>query len=364
MRLYNNSYIGDWLIILLILNLFFIGLAVLYSSTKIISNEYFKIFFLKQVLGIFFGLIFSFLVSKISYKKIINWGSTLHYLTLILLILTLLKGSIGMGAKRWINFGFFKAQPSELCKITLPLWILNFFSKNILEEFKEKDWLKTLLMIGITGFLIFKQQDLGSALVICLSSFIMIYIAGLPKNIIYFLLILFSIITPLFWKFIFHDYQKKRVLVFLGYGSEHKERYQIEQSKIAIGSGGLLGKGFLKGTQKNLKFLPANQTDFIFSVLAEEFGFVGISLVLLLYILIIIRLQVQLYFIDEIYAYILSLGIFLPFIISAIGNIGMVAGLFPVVGIPLPGMSYGISHTWSSCLMIGILNGILKEKND
>ena len=174
----------------------------------------------------------------------------------------------------------------------------------------------------------------------------------------------FSYYSPIIWNFILHDYQKKRIFVFLGGGSAHKERYQIEQSKIAIGSGGLKGKGFLNGTQKNLKFLPENHTDFICAVLAEEFGFLGTSLILIIYLLIILRLKMQSLFIDEIYGYILSVGIILPFIVSTIGNMGMVAGLLPIVGIPLPCMSYGISHTWSTLFMIGILNSILKEKND
>ena len=154
----------------------------------------------------------------------------------------------------------------------------------------------------------------------------------------------------------------KRILVFLGQGSSQKERYQLEQSQIAVGSGGLYGKGFLKGSQKNLKFLPENRTDFIFAVLCEEYGFLGVLIIITCYALLIIRLFIQCSKINDFYAYLLACGLILPFAISVVCNCGMVIGLLPIVGIPLPCMSYGITNLWITAISLSFINNILAAK--
>lgn len=358
MRLYTKKYLGDIYIILSIILLFTIGLFIIYSATD--SKEHYSPFFIKQFFGFIFGIFIVLIISVIPYKKIITWGNIFHIIVLILLIITLLKGSSVMGARRWINLGLFKIQPSELAKISLPIAIINYKLNNIIGKTNIYDWIKLLLLIMVTSLIIIKQPDLGSGIIVGGSGFIMLYILGLPKKIITNLLIIFFLLTPIIWN-IMHDYQKKRILVFLGNGSIKKERYQLEQSRIAIGSGGFIGKGFLNGTQKNFKFLPENRTDFIFSVLAEEFGFLGITFVILIYFFLIFRLFRQTLFIDEEDPYLLSCGLIIPIAISIIFNIGMVIGLLPIVGIPLPCMSYGISHSLSTFFIIGIINNILKE---
>jgi rod shape determining protein RodA len=356
----KKSLFNDYIFVLAVICLFLIGLVAIYSSTQACAAR-FSLFFLKQFVGIGLGIIIMSVVSLIPNKKIIIWGMFFHYIVICLLLFTLLFGSKAMGAARWINLGFFKFQPSELAKVTLPLWIINYFFTVIIDSPKAKDWLILLSMVFFTTVLIFKQPDLGSSIVVGLSGFLMLFISGLPKRIVFFIVVFFASLFPIFWKFVLKDYQKMRVITFLGGGSKYKERYQIEQSQIAIGSGGIFGKGFLKGTQKNFSFLPESRTDFIFSILAEEFGLIGISILVFLYILIIIRLIFQFSLITDIYVFLFAVGIVLPFIISTMGNIGMVTGILPIVGIPLPCISYGITHIWNTFIMFGIVNSIIRD---
>ena len=358
MRLYFKNYFGDKYILFSIFLLFIIGLTVIFSVTESI-NDY-SPFFIKQCIGFIAGIILIFFLSITSYKDIVIWGTLIHILTIILLILTLLIGHSVMGGQRWINLGIFKLQPAELSKITLPLFLVNYFYNNILKSHTHLDWIKLLIFIALTSLLIIKQPDLGSGLIVGISSFLLLYISGLPRKIIIYLCLMFIFSTPILW-FKLHDYQKKRILVFLGEGDRNKERYQLEQSKIAIGSGGITGKGFLNGTQKNFKFLPENRTDFIFSILAEEFGFIGVFLTILIYLFIIIRYFILFSFIDDEYAYMLCIGSLFPFIVSIIFNIGMIVGLFPVVGVPLPCISCGMAHIISTCISFGIINSVLSE---
>jgi rod shape determining protein RodA len=214
-----------------------------------------------------------------------------------------------------------------------------------------------------TGMLIIKQPDLGTGLIIIISNLAILFVMGLPKRIIIGGIIFFCVSCPLLWDRL-HEYQKKRILVFLGHGSIHKERYQLEQSKIAVGSGGLYGKGFLHGTQKNLNFLPENRTDFIFAVLAEEFGFLGVFFIIGIYGVLFLLFFFQSQQITDAYAYLLYQSMLFPFMLGIIFNIGMVVGLLPVVGIPLPCMSYGISHIWSTAILFGFSISVLQSKED
>jgi len=357
MKLYIKK-LGDISLIIYLLILSLIGIILIYSANGIEGEV--SIFCTKQIIGFFSGILIIYFLSSMEYKTIMAWGSLIHYLILLLLILTLIKGSTAMGGRRWIGLGFFKIQPSELAKITLPLCIIHYYISNIINKPKFNDWIKLIGIVFFTALIIIKQPDLGSGLIILSSGMILLFVCGLPRYIIYFMLSSALILAPLLWT-VLHEYQKKRIMVFLGHGSVQKERYQLEQSKIAIGSGGFLGKGFLKGTQKNLKFLPENRTDFIFSVLAEELGFLGVTAVIFIYILIIFRFLIKFIFIDEINAFLLCFGLVLPFIISVIFNIGMVVGLLPVVGIPLPCISYGLSHLWGTFITIGIINSVLRR---
>jgi rod shape determining protein RodA len=269
-----------------------------------------------------------------------------------------------MGGKRWLNLFFFKFQPSELAKISVPISLLYYlFYYCIPNKITLYNWFIMLFNIFGVGLLIMKQPDLGTSLIIIISNLAILFIMGLPKRIIFGGIFFFCISCPILWDHL-HDYQKKRVLVFLGYGSVHKERYQLEQSKIAVGSGGLYGKGFLKGTQKNLHFLPENRTDFIFAVLAEEFGFLGVCIIIFFYFILFLFFFFQSRHIRDEYGYLLYQAMLFPFLLGIIFNISMIVGLLPVVGVPLPLMSYGITHVWSTAILFGIALNILKNKEE
>lgn len=363
MVLFYKKFLNYYFLLFLIIILFSIGSIVLYSATYN-TDLPFSPYFLKQMCGFFGGIIISIVLSRINYRKIIVWGNIFHFLVLGLLCFTLIKGKIAMGGKRWINLFFFKFQPSELAKVSLPISLSHYLFYYCNEKkITLRNWLIMICNIFGSGFLIMKQPDLGTALIIIISNFTLLFIMGLPKRIIFGGIFIFLISCPLLWHKL-HDYQKKRILVFLGKGSPHKERYQLEQSKIAVGSGGIKGKGFLQGTQKNLHFLPENRTDFIFAVLAEEFGFLGVSFVIFIYFLLFLGGFLASKKISDDYGYLLYQGMLIPFMLSIILNIAMIIGLLPVVGIPLPCMSYGITHIWGTAILFGIAISILRHNKD
>jgi len=346
----------DWISLLIIIIISSIGLLSIYSSTYQYEQPY-SIFFKKQLFGISTGIIIYLFASIIHYKDIERFGYFAYYFTMVLLLFTLFKGSIGLGAQRWLNLGFIKFQPSELAKLFFPTFTSYYLSNSKNFNYKLKNFQFILFCLFITTLLILKQPDLGTAIIVLASGLTLLYLAGINKNFFIISIILFTIFSPILNKFL-KDYQKKRIMVFLGYGSSKKERYQIEQSKIAIGSGGILGKGFLMGTQNTLRFLPESKTDFIFSILSEEFGFIGSTFLIILYIILFIRLIYIISLIRNFFCQIFAFGLIIHIIYSSIINILMVIGLAPIVGIPLPFMSYGISHIWISFASLGIFNSI------
>lgn len=347
----------DWLSFFLTITLSTIGLLFVFSTTYKPTAP-FSTFFQKQLFGIASGIIIYFVFCSLDYRWLCRWGYFLYFAIIALLIFTTIKGSIGMGAQRWINVGLFKFQPSELAKLFLPAFMSYYFlTQNESSRYTFGDFIPIFFMLGISFLLIRKQPDLGTAIIILITGLTMIWLAGLSKNIFFAGIFVFIVCTPLTWHFL-KPYQKQRVLVFLGQGSMYKERYQIEQSKIAIGSGGISGKGFLKGTQNTFMFLPESRTDFIFAVLCEEWGFIGAILVILLFMILFLRILLMIMTLPDLDAQILATGLLTHIIFSTIINTAMVTGLLPIVGIPLPLMSYGISHLWITFASLGWLNGI------
>ncbi len=359
MLLIDRRYLRyfDWISLLLITALSAIGLIFVYSATYLPDAPY-SIFFKKQLFGIASGLFIYLGFSIIDYRSLNRWGYFLYFVVLSLLLFTIIKGSIGMGAQRWINLGLFKFQPAELAKLFLPSFISYYLlTQKDTAQYTLTDFLPIMLTLCISFLLILKQPDLGTALLILFSGCILIWIAGISKKVIIACSLVFLISTPLAWR-VLKPYQKKRILVFLGQGAAHKERYQIEQSKIAIGSGGLFGKGITKGTQNVFQFLPESRTDFIFSVIAEEWGFMGVSAVIFLYIVLFMRMLLIITSLTTLPTIILALGLIIHCILSCIINMAMVTGLLPIVGIPLPLLSYGISHLWITFASFGWFNSI------
>ncbi|HTM06597.1 MAG TPA: FtsW/RodA/SpoVE family cell cycle protein [Patescibacteria group bacterium] len=335
-----------------------LGLLFVWSSTYN-TEQPFSFFFKKQAFGIITGTIIFFIFSSIDYRQWMKWGYMLYPCILILLVFTLIRGSIGLGGQRWIDIGFTKFQPSELTKLFLPA----FSTYHLSEQDSQKNFsFYFIIFIILCSFLLIrKQPDLGTALIITFVGLIYCWFAGIGTRFFFAIAISIFVSSPILWYFL-KPYQKQRIAVFLGNGNHKKEGYQKKQAIIAIGSGGLMGKGLLQGTQNKLQFLPEGRTDFIFAVLCEEWGLCGAVLVLLLYFLLFLYLIVQVIALKNIYMQLLALGTVLHIFLSTIINISMVLGMLPIVGIPLPFFSYGISHLWITYASLGIFNQICSTK--
>ena len=291
-----------------------------------------------------------------------------YWLTLVLLLLVLIIGTRSNGAQRWLNFGIVRIQPSELAKLTIPLmvaWLVTI--RAAIPSIGSV--ILALLVIAVPVILIFMEPDLGTALLVSASGFITLFLAGLPGWIIALSGVLAAIGLPLFWMFGIKEYQRDRVLtLFNPEADPFGNGYHIIQSKIAIGSGGLSGKGYMQGTQSQLEFLPESSTDFIFAVIAEETGLIGVGILLVCYGLIIARgLYLSLHLSDR-FARIMVASILLTLFINIFVNIGMVSGILPVVGLPLAMISYGGSSILSLmagfALAMNLAGGFRENKNE
>ncbi len=351
---------SDWLSFVLTFLLAAIGLVSIFSATYTTAHP-FSLFFKKQLIGIGIGIGLYWLFAKLDYRSLMRWGYFCYFGVLGLLIFTLIKGSIGMGAQRWINLFFFKFQPSELTKPFFPAFFAYYlFTHRETDDGTLRDMAPIIGVLFISFVLIMKQPDLGTALLILFSGLILLWLAGISKKFFLYGFILFTLTAPLSW-YMLKPYQRTRIAVFVGYGTTQKERYQLEQAAIAVGSGGLRGKGFLQGTQNTLQFLPESRTDFIFAVIAEEWGFLGALFVLLLYALLFVRSFFMIQDIETPYLQLLALGLLIHLVLSALINICMVLGMLPIVGIPLPLMSYGLTNLWISFISLGWLQGIYAQ---
>jgi len=364
MQTIDHRYVKyfDWISFLLITIIASIGLLYVFSATYRPDIPY-SIFFKKQLFGVISGIVIYWLCSLLDYRKALIWGYTAYIAVIGLLIITMIKGSVGMGAQRWIDLGFTKVQPSEFIKIFFPAFIVYYccIKRDIINS-NWKEYLPIIIPLFASGLLVLKQPDLGTAIVLMFSGLITLWLAGLSRKFFIVGACTLVLATPLLWTTL-KPYQKQRIAVFLGQGDTQRERYQIEQAKIAVGSGGVTGKGILNGTQNTLSFLPEGRTDFIFAVLCEETGFLGALFVLLLYTILFVRLCWQLLGIRPIAPRLLAAGLIIPVVASTLINISMVLGLLPIVGIPLPLMSYGISQTWTTFACLGLFNSIIARRH-
>jgi rod shape determining protein RodA len=341
------------------INLTDVSFNVFLSSSK---HTFYSTYFIKQFWGSLIGLIIYFLISFSKPRELLRVGYLGFIVTFLLLIFTLVKGSVGMGAQRWINLGFIKFQPSELVKIFFP----PFFVYYLFEREKPPticNFLPLIIIFVINLWLILKQPDLGTAILVGLGGLVLFMHAGLPKKFFFYSGVIFILLTPLCWHLL-KPYQKKRIEIFLGGGDKHRERYQIEQAKIAIGSGKIFGKGYLKGTQNRLSFLPEKRTDFIFSIICEEWGFIGALFILLLYLIFFLYQLILISRMSSWYDQLLCLGLITPIISAAVLNVAMNSQLAPVVGIPLPLISYGLTNLWITMAAIGWINCIRQNQKN
>ena len=342
----------DALLLFGLLVLLGVGLMILFSA----GDQNISLV-IRQLIRVGAAFLVLIILANIHPDRMRDLAYWIYALGLLLLIAVLVVGDEGKGAQRWLNLGIVRFQPSELMKIAVPLLVAAYISERPLPPSLLRIAV-CLIMILIPSLLISKQPDLGTSLLIAISGLIVIFLSGVSRRFIVGTILAATSALPVLW-YVMHDYQKQRVLTFLNPESDPLGAgYHIIQSKIAIGSGGLFGRGWLEGTQSNLAFLPERSTDFIFSVIGEEFGLFGLGMMLLLYLFIAGR---GLYIASQAqssFARLLAGSISLTFLVGVIVNVGMVTGLLPVVGVPLPLVSYGGTSMVTLLASFGILMSI------
>jgi len=312
----------------------------------------------RQVIRLSLALVIMLIIAQINPGTLKFWAPWLFAIGLIMLIAVLLFGEVGKGAQRWLNLGFFRFQPSELMKIAVPVMTAWYLAEAALPPRGIRLLFATIIVI-LPTLLIAKQPDLGTSLLIASSGVFVLLLSGLRTKLILSVLALMAASAPIFWNYLLHGYQRQRILTFLNPESDPLgSGYHIIQSTIAIGSGGLYGKGWLNGTQSHLDFLPERSTDFIFAVFSEEFGFLGILLLLAVYIAIITRGIMIAVNAQDSFSRLVAGSITLTFFVYVFVNIGMVSGILPVVGVPLPLISYGGTSMVTIMAAFGILMSI------
>ena len=333
-----------------------LGLTVLFSAS---GQDPAKVASQLTNMAVALGLMWA--VAKVPPQHIARFALPLYVAGLVLLVGVALFGEVSHGARRWLHIGVTRIQPSELMKIAVPMMLAWFFEKRE-KTLNLKDYSVAAVLLALPVGLIVKQPDLGTALLIAASGFYVLFLAGLSWRILGGLLLTFALSAPVLWSLL-HDYQRQRILTLidptqdpLGAG------YHTIQSTIALGSGGLFGKGWLNGTQTHLDFLPERTTDFIFAVFAEEFGLLGNLILLLVYLLIIGRGMLIAAKAPTLFSRLLAGSITLTFFTYAFVNMGMVSGILPVVGVPLPLVSYGGTSLVTLLLGFGILMSIQTHK--
>ena len=344
----------DGPLLILLLTLAAGSLFVLYSA----SGKSWDLL-IKQATSFGIGLVSMLLIAQLEPRFMARWVPLAYCLGVILLVAVDVMGHNAMGATRWINIpGVIKFQPSEFMKIIMPATIAWYLAKRTLPP-TLKHVGASLVLIGVPFILIVRQPDLGTSLLILASGTFVLFMAGLRWRWIISVIAAAVPVAVAMWFFIMHDYQKQRILTFLDPESDPLGTgWNIIQSKAAIGSGGVFGKGWLLGTQSHLDFLPESHTDFIIAVLGEEFGLVGICALLLLYLALIGRGLVITAQAQTLFGKLLAGSLTMTFFVYVFVNIGMVSGLLPVVGVPLPFISYGGTSLVTLMSAFGVLMSI------
>ncbi|MDD3518518.1 MAG: rod shape-determining protein RodA [Chromatiales bacterium] len=329
-----------------------IGLTILYSA----SGEE-SAMLLRQLVRLGAAFAVMVLLANLPMQSLRLWAPWVYGAGVLLLLLVLLVGDIGKGAQRWLDLGVIRFQPSELMKLAVPLMLAWYFAEKPLPPaFRHLAVAAVVLLLPVA--LIVKQPDLGTALLVASAGLFVIFLAGMGWRYIVGLLVLAAATAPVAWHYL-HDYQRRRVLTLLDPERDPLGAgYHIIQSKIAVGSGGLYGKGWLNGTQSQLEFLPERSTDFIFAVFTEEFGLLGALLLIAVYLFIIFRGLYIAVRAQDTFARLLAGSLSLTFFVYVFVNMGMVSGILPVVGVPLPLVSYGGTSMVTLMAAFGILMSV------
>ncbi len=350
----------NWMLVLLVSGVAAIGFAMLYSA----ANGSFDPWASKQMMRFAVGLGVLLVAALVHIRTWLALAYPIYFISMALLVVVEFKGAIGMGAQRWIDLGFINLQPSEVMKIAVVLALARYFHGPTLEEiWRPTKLLLPMAMVFAPVGLVLKQPDLGTALILIMVGGAMFFVAGVR-------LWKFAVVTtmglgaiPVAWQFL-HSYQKDRILTFLDPARDPLgDGYHITQSTIALGSGGVWGRGFMKGTQSHLNFLPEQQTDFIFPMLAEEFGLMGGLGLLILYGAIVaygivIGLRSRSHF-----GRLLAIGLTVNFFLYVFINMAMVMGLIPVVGVPLPLISYGGTAMLTVMFGVGLIISVFIHRD-
>lgn len=313
-------------------------------------------FALSQLSKVLFGMLIFFFAAFSNIKTWIKSAYFIYAVALILVILVTFVGDVGMGAQRWLSLGFINIQPSEFIKIALVLALARYFAwENSVELAQFKNYLVPILMLLVPFLLICAQPDLGTGISLGLITVGMFYIVGANKKWFMIAGILGLLAMPVVWFGAMHDYQRSRIITFINPEMDARGAgYQINQAKIAFGSGGIVGKGYMSGTQSQQSFLPEKQTDFIFTMMGEEFGFMGAFMLLMIYTFIVIMLFWSAKTCRNRFGQLVCFGFMLNFFIYYFINISMVLGILPTVGVPLPLMSFGGSSLISLLFGFGL----------
>ena len=329
-----------------------IGFAMLYSAAGGDIEPWAQ----RHLIRYFVGLLGIIILGLINIRLFFKGAYIFYGVSLMLLVFVELAGEVGMGAQRWIDFGVIRLQPSELMKISVVIVLARYFHIRSFQEIGNPLHLAIpAFLILVPVALVIKQPDLGTAIMMALSGLVIFFIAGVRMWKFILLFLGGVALVPIIWQFLL-EYQKKRILTFLSPEIDPLGAgYHLMQSKIALGSGGLYGKGFIQGSQSHLNFLPEIQTDFIFTMLAEEFGLLGGLVVLLLFFLISCYGLILSFFMASKFARFLTIGMITTLFLYVFINIGMVMGLLPIVGVPLPFISYGGSALLTSMTAIGLI---------
>ena len=348
----------DWTLLALVLSICGIGILNIYSTGASVIDAPVPLY-IKQFQWVIMGLLFMIIAFLIDYRVINQFAYVIYGVSILMLLVVEIFGHTSHGAQRWLDLGVVSVQPSEMMKLTLIIALARYFDDHkSMEPYRLRELFIPFLIVMLPFVLILNQPDLKTALVLMITCSSMIIFVGINWKSLLIVLAGVLSLAPIAWQFV-RDYQKERLLTFLY--PEHDPLgagYHILQSIIAIGSGGFFGKGYLQGSQTQLKFLPEQQTDFVFSVFAEEWGFVGGLILVMLFMSLMIRgFKIALHS-KDLLGTILAFGITVLITWQVFINMGMVLGILPVVGIPLPFFSYGGSAMVSLLAAIGLLMNV------
>jgi len=351
---HSKRHYVDWWLLVLIGLLMCYGLVVLYSAGGWILVK-------KQMIRLALGMVVMLFLAQLKPEKLAGIAPWLYLSTILLLVAVLLFGYESKGAQRWLKIGI-RFQPSELAKLTVPLVLAWFYRYRILPP-DFKSILISLLLLLVPVVLIYQQPDLGTSILVAISGIFILFLAGLSWKYIVSGLAIVATAAPVLWHYSLSAYQKRRVMTFLNPENDSLgSSWNIIQSKIAIGSGGLFGKGWQNGSQTQLDFLPEHSTDFILSVLAEEFGLIGVIILLLIYLAIIFRGLYIASQAKDTFNRLFAGALTLTFFVYVFINAGMISGLLPVVGVPLPLVSYGGTSIITLMAAFGMIMSVYNHR--